>query len=93
MNDLPPQLSNKEKDELWAVGKCFCCKETGHMSCDCPRGKTMMMKGNKTLGMASYNIELQNMDELRDLAEMTATIDKLHVGVVDLQIVEELVLE
>jgi hypothetical protein len=30
------------------------------------------------------------MDELRDSAEMTATIEELHIGVVDLQIIEEI---
>jgi hypothetical protein len=50
----------------------------------------MTAKGNKPPGIASYNLEIQNMEELRDLAETTATIDQLHIGVVNLQVVEEI---
>ena len=59
------------------------------MSRDCPNGRVMIAKGDKPPGVASYNIELQNTDELRDLAETTETIDNLHVGVVDIQMIEE----
>jgi hypothetical protein len=43
--------------------------------------------------MASYNMEIQNIDQLCDLAEMTATIEELHVGVVDLRVCEGISLE
>jgi hypothetical protein len=53
----------------------------------------MTVKGNKPPGMASYNMEIQNIDQLRDLAETMATIEELHVGVVDLQVRKGISLE
>jgi hypothetical protein len=50
----------------------------------------MTAKGNKPPGIASYNLKIQDMDELQDLAETTMTIDQLHIGVVNLQVVEEI---
>ena len=49
----------------------------------------VLVKGGKPPRVASYNIELQNTDELRDLAETTETVDNLHVGVVDIQLIED----
>ena len=34
-------LSEKEMAELRAAGKCFECKEVGHMSRNCPQKNTM----------------------------------------------------
>jgi hypothetical protein len=50
----------------------------------------MIVKESKPPGMPSYNIEMQNIDQLHDLAETMAMIETLHLGVVDLQIIEEI---
>jgi hypothetical protein len=55
-----------------------------------PTGEDNDSKGNKPPGIASYNLEIQNMEELQDLAETTTTIYQLHVGVVNLQVIEEI---
>ena len=31
------QLTMEEWTELMKTGKCFTCKQSGHLSCDCPR--------------------------------------------------------
>ena len=31
------QLTTEERAELMKTGKCFSCKQSGHLSCDCPR--------------------------------------------------------
>ena len=31
------QLTTEERTELMKTGKCFTCKQTGHLSRDCPR--------------------------------------------------------
>jgi hypothetical protein len=33
-------LSNEEKQRLMAEGRCFFCKQQGHMSCGCPKKPT-----------------------------------------------------
>src|SRR6201984_3575986 len=40
-NGMFKRLSNEERKQLQAEGRCFCCKKQGHMSKDCPlKGKT-----------------------------------------------------
>ena len=47
------------------------------------------VKGNKPPGVAVYNIEVQTVEELRELVETTATIEELHIGSITIQMVEE----
>jgi hypothetical protein len=71
------------------AGKCFKCKEPGHMARDCPQGKTVTNKGNKPPGVAAYNIGIQDIEKLRELAKTMATIEEIHIGNINVQIVEE----
>jgi hypothetical protein len=32
-----PSLSTQERNELLATGKCFLCKEVGHLGRNCPK--------------------------------------------------------
>jgi Zinc knuckle len=43
----PPVLSEKEKAEL--VGKCYLCKEPGHMARNCPQGNKVKSNTGKPL--------------------------------------------
>ena len=52
-------LTDKEMAHLRAKGKCFNCKETGHMSCNCPHKNTVAGSGNsKPPGLPSYSIDM-----------------------------------
>ncbi|KAI0070539.1 hypothetical protein K474DRAFT_1669982 [Panus rudis PR-1116 ss-1] len=71
------KLSEKEKEELQAAGKCFICKEAGHMSRNCPKGSTVRSdKRGKPPGITSYNMEptFNDAEDLRVLAESSAHI-------------------
>jgi len=74
----PPQrnrLSDKEKTELAAAGKCFECREPGHVARNCPlRSRVTSSSGNRPPGVASFSIELGEELRLRDLAASTASL-------------------
>ncbi|KAL0565824.1 hypothetical protein V5O48_016195 [Marasmius crinis-equi] len=73
------ELTDKEKDEYRAAGKCFRCGETGHMSRQCPQGRTVSSSsGNTPPGIS--NIEIVDPEELRQLAETTEEITELSLG-------------
>ncbi|KAF8804875.1 hypothetical protein BYT27DRAFT_7106071, partial [Phlegmacium glaucopus] len=52
-----PQLSVKEKAELISAGKCFECKETGHLARNCPTKTTVKSNGSRPPGASTFNIE------------------------------------
>ena len=55
---IPPALSEKEKAEL--VGKCYLCKEPGHMARNCPQGNRVKFSTGKPPGTSNFNIEFNN---------------------------------
>ncbi|RDB15248.1 hypothetical protein Hypma_004761 [Hypsizygus marmoreus] len=81
-----PQLTDKEKDELRAAGKCFRCKEAGHMSRNCPKGQTVKSNGKQPPGVSSFSLEVQieEMERLHGLADTTELIHCLDLGMVSL---------
>ena len=52
-----PQLSDKEKAEYRAAGRCFNCGKEGHMSRNCPDKDTVRSQGNGPPGASSFNVE------------------------------------
>jgi hypothetical protein len=56
-------ISDKEKAELLASGKCFTCKEAGHLARNCPKGNTMRSSGSRPPGVPNFNIELEALNE------------------------------
>jgi len=52
-------LSEKERAELLAAGKCFRCKEQGHLSRNCPKGNSVKSNNNRPPGLSNYNTELE----------------------------------
>ena len=74
-------LTEKEMAQLRAEGKCFNCKETGHLSRNCPRKNNMAGKGNnKPPGLPSYSMEMTILDEDLDDGD---TLDTMPVGAID----------
>ncbi|KAF8875585.1 hypothetical protein BD779DRAFT_1476020 [Infundibulicybe gibba] len=73
---VAPPLGEKEREELLAAGKCFRCKESGHMARNCPKANTMSAKGNKPPGLTSFNmdIDFDAIDEAQTLADTTVTL-------------------
>ena len=74
-------LTEKEMAQLRAEGKCFNCKETGHLSRNCPRKNNITGKGNnKPPGLPSYSMEMTILDEDLDDGD---TLDTMPVGAID----------
>ncbi|PPQ86310.1 hypothetical protein CVT26_005641, partial [Gymnopilus dilepis] len=78
------RLSEKEKSELKAQGRCFTCKEKGHLSRDCPqRGSTSV--NEETSGAKSFNIEVAASKE-KALSESEGTnVDAVESSFVGLE--------
>ncbi|KAF9265210.1 hypothetical protein L218DRAFT_1021588 [Marasmius fiardii PR-910] len=73
------ELTDKKKDKYHAVGKCFQCGKIGHMSCQCPQGKTMSRNGNVPPGISSIE-PILDPEELRQLANTTEEITELSLS-------------
>ncbi|KAG5641582.1 hypothetical protein DXG03_004695, partial [Asterophora parasitica] len=77
------QLSDKERNELLEAGKCFKCKETGHVSQHCPKGTYVRSdKSGKAPGIPNFSIgiDLKNAEQARELAETTEELYGIGVG-------------
>ncbi|KAL7284496.1 hypothetical protein ACG7TL_001787 [Trametes sanguinea] len=82
-----PKLSDREKDELRAAGKCFVCRETGHMSRNCPRNNRIRSDNKgKPPGVSAYGVSLMagDTEALRAVAESSARIEELEFNAVSL---------
>ena len=71
-------MSDKERSDLLAAGKCFICKEPGHMSQNCPHKHTVKSDGPKPPGTSSYNIEL--LAPSQEVDESVEVLDSLPLG-------------
>jgi len=56
-------ITDQEKKELLASGKCFNCKEPGHLARNCPKGNTVRSSSSRPPGVPNFNIELEALDE------------------------------
>ena len=74
-----PQLSDKEKAEYRAAGRCFNCGKEGHMSRNCPDNETIKSQGRGPPGAASFNVELMSLLEVGD-DDDTEVLESLPLG-------------
>lgn len=84
-NSPRPTLSDKERQELQAAGKCFNCKEPGHMSRHCPRRNIVQGSASKPPGLPNYNIEPIKEPSDEDSSEEVEVMDSLSLGMINLQ--------
>ena len=84
-----PHLSEKEKEEFQAAGKCFVCKETGHMSRNCPKWNTIRSNNQRLPGAFTFNIELDPAPHKSDIDDLVKVLDSLPVGSIDFKIKEQ----
>jgi hypothetical protein len=56
-------IKEEEKAELMALGKCFICKETGHLARDCPGENTERSSSSKLPEVPNFGIQFEEVDE------------------------------
>ncbi|KIM42784.1 hypothetical protein M413DRAFT_408828 [Hebeloma cylindrosporum] len=78
-----PNLSDKEKSELLASGKCFNCKEAGHLARNCPKGNTVRSSSTRPPGVPNFNIELEALEE--ESSDEVQILDTLQASVINIR--------
>ena len=69
--------------QLRAEGKCFNCKELGHMSRNCPHKNTVKGSGgNKPPGVPSYSMDMTVITDDNDSEDVIQTMP---VGAIDME--------
>ncbi|KAF8805780.1 hypothetical protein BYT27DRAFT_7103732 [Phlegmacium glaucopus] len=81
-----PKLSEKEMAELRASGKCFNCKEVGHMSRNCPDLQTVKGGGARPPGVPSYSMD---MTLVEDIADTNDVLESMPVGAISVRTAPE----
>ncbi|KAF8164539.1 hypothetical protein BJ912DRAFT_1068213 [Pholiota molesta] len=77
-NTSKPKLSDKDKADYLAAGKCFSCGEHGHMSRNCPTNSTVHSSSSKPPGLSNHNIEIVT-DEEPENSEEELSDEVIHV--------------
>ena len=67
--------------ELRAAGKCFKCKEVGHLSRNCPTTNTMKGSTSKPPGVSSFSIQMDLINDQEDHGEI---LESMPVGMISL---------
>ncbi|KAG6870046.1 hypothetical protein C0995_015565, partial [Termitomyces sp. Mi166 len=84
-NDESKRMLTKEEEaEYRAQDRCFRCGEVGHMSHNCPQGKTATSSApGKPPGIKSYSVklDLRDAEQLREEA-LGDTTEGVYVGMI-----------
>ena len=72
------QLSDKEKAEYRADGRCFGCGKEGHISRNCPDNATVKSHGQGPPGASTFNVEPIPLET--DSDEQAEVLDSLPLG-------------
>ena len=70
----------EEKKKLLAKGKCFKCKQAGHLAKDCPKSNTISIP----VGSSSIGIDFDALERNREIASSTNFVSLNCVGMVDI---------
>jgi hypothetical protein len=87
------KISDKEHNKLLASGKCFRCKEAGHLSQNCPHGNSVQTgHSNRPPGLtlSSIGVNLVEVKQLQDLAETTESVDNIKINMLLLDMYPDL---
>jgi hypothetical protein len=83
-------LSEAEMAQLRAEGKCFRCKEPGHMSRNCPTKNTVRGNGNnKPPGVPSYSMNMTIIED-NDSQDNASVLSSMPVGSINMESIEEI---
>ena len=73
-------LTDQEVAQLRAKGKCFICKEVGHMSRNCPQNNTVKGNGGKKPpGVSTFSMNMSIIEEDNDTSS-NSVISSMPVG-------------
>jgi len=78
-------IKQEERAELMASGKCFICREVGHLARDCPNENTERSSSSKFPGVPNFSIGLEALDdedsdEIENLYALRVSAISFHSG-------------